>query len=46
MTKALDVGTIASRAGLTVGDALSALALLEIEGLSERDGAGWRKLRR
>lgn len=45
-TKALDVGTIASRAGLTVGDALSALALLEIEGLSERDGPGWRKLRR
>ncbi|GAA3833936.1 DNA-processing protein DprA [Brevibacterium ammoniilyticum] len=46
VTKALDVGTISSRAGLTVGDALSALALLEIEGLSERDGAGWRKLRR
>ncbi|MBR7503139.1 hypothetical protein KCW65_23975, partial [Mycobacterium tuberculosis] len=30
-TKALDVGTLAARAGLTVADALSALALLEIE---------------
>lgn len=45
-TKVLDVGTLATRAGLTVADALSALALLEIAGLSERDGAGWRKLRR
>ncbi|MGN6035332.1 DNA-processing protein DprA [Brevibacterium casei] len=45
-TKALDVGTLAARAGLTVADALSALALLEIEGLSERDGPGWKKLRR
>ncbi|TSI16059.1 DNA-processing protein DprA [Brevibacterium aurantiacum] len=45
-TKALDVGTVAARAGLTVPNTLSALALLELAGLSARRDSGWVKLRR
>ncbi|WP_309130957.1 DNA-processing protein DprA [Brevibacterium sp.] len=45
-TRALDPGTIASRAGLTIVEALSALAALELTGLSARRDAGWVKLRR
>lgn len=45
-TKALDVGTVAARAGLTVPDTLSALAVLELAGLSARRESGWVKLRR
>ena len=45
-TKALDVGTVAARAGLTVPNALSALAVLELAGLSARRDSGWVKLRR
>lgn len=44
-TKALDVGTVASRAGLTVSNTLSALAVLELAGLSARSDSGWVKLR-
>ncbi|WP_232623638.1 DNA-processing protein DprA [Brevibacterium casei] len=44
-TKELDVGTLAARAGLTVQDTLSALALLELAGLSRRHGSGWTKVR-
>ncbi|MDN5634584.1 MAG: DNA-processing protein DprA [Brevibacterium sp.] len=44
-TKALDVGTVAARAGLTVPNTLSALAVLELAGLSARRGSGWVKLR-
>lgn len=45
-TKALDVGTVAGRAGLTVANTLSALAVLELAGLSIRRDSGWVKLRR
>ena len=45
-TKALDVGTVAARAGLTVPNTLSALAVLELAGLSARRDSGWIKLRR
>lgn len=45
-TKALDVGTVAARAGLTVPNTLSALAVLELAGLSARRDSGWVKLRR
>lgn len=45
-TKALDVGTVAARAGLTVPNTLSALAVLELAGLSARRESGWVKLRR
>lgn len=45
-TRALDPGTIASRAGLTIVEALSALAALELSGLSARRDGGWVKLRR
>lgn len=46
VTKALDVGTVATRAGLTVPNTLSALAVLELAGLSARRESGWVKLRR
>lgn len=46
VSKALDVGTIASRAGLTIADALSALAALDLAGLAARNDTGWVKLRR
>ena len=45
-TKALDVGTLAARAGLTVPSTLSALATLELAGLSTRRESGWVKLRK
>lgn len=45
-TKALDVGTVATRAGLTLPNTLSALAVLELAGLSARRDSGWIKLRR
>ncbi|MGO1325548.1 MAG: DNA-processing protein DprA, partial [Brevibacterium aurantiacum] len=45
VTKALDVSTVASRAGLTVSNTLSALAVLELAGLSARRESGWVKLR-
>lgn len=45
-TKTLDVGTVAGRAGLTVPSTLSALAVLELAGLSARRESGWVKLRR
>jgi DNA processing protein len=45
-TKALDVGSIGSRAGLTVADALNALAALDLAGLAARRDNGWVKLRR
>ena len=45
-TKALDVGTLAARAGLTLPNTLSALATLELAGLSTRRESGWVKLRR
>lgn len=45
VTKALDVSTVASRAGLTVSNTLSALAVLELAGLSARRDSGWVKLR-
>ncbi|MDN5807514.1 MAG: DNA-processing protein DprA [Brevibacterium sp.] len=45
-TKALDVGTVAGRAGLTVPHTLSALAVLELAGLSARRESGWVKVRR
>ncbi|WP_209323295.1 DNA-processing protein DprA [Brevibacterium renqingii] len=45
-TKALDVGTLASRAGLTVADALNALAALDLAGLATRRDNGWVKLRK
>jgi DNA processing protein len=46
-TKALDVGTHrAARAGLTVADALNALAALDLAGLAARRDNGWVKLRR
>lgn len=44
-TKSLDVGTVAGRAGLTVPDTLSALAVLELAGLGARRESGWVKLR-
>lgn len=45
-TKALDVGTLAARAGLTLPNTLSALATLELAGLSARRDSGWVKLRK
>jgi DNA processing protein len=45
-TKALDAGTLAARAGLTIADALSALSALDLAGLAERRDAGWVKLRK
>ena len=45
-TKTLDVGSIGSRAGLTVADALNALAALDLAGLATRRDNGWVKLRR
>lgn len=45
-TKALDVGTLAARAGLTLPSTLSALATLELAGLSARRESGWVKLRK
>ena len=45
-TKALAVGTVAARAGLTVPNTLSALAVLELAGLSVRRESGWVKMRR
>lgn len=45
-TKALDVGTTAARAGLTVPNVLSALAALELSGAAARRDNGWVKLRR
>lgn len=45
VSKALDVGTIASRAGLTIPDALNALTALDLAGLAERRDTGWVKLR-
>ncbi|WP_181275835.1 DNA-processing protein DprA [Brevibacterium oceani] len=45
-TKALDAGTAAARAGLTIADALSALSALDLAGLAERRDSGWVKLRK
>nr|WP_228282284.1 DNA-processing protein DprA [Brevibacterium atlanticum] len=45
-TKALDAGTTAVRAGLTIADALSALSALDLAGLAERRDSGWVKLRK
>ncbi|HCG57234.1 MULTISPECIES: DNA-processing protein DprA [Brevibacterium] len=45
-TKALAVGTVAARAGLTVPNTLSALAVLELAGMSVRRESGWVKMRR
>ncbi|UVI34870.1 DNA-processing protein DprA [Brevibacterium spongiae] len=44
-SKPLDVGTIASRAGLTIADALNALTALDLAGVAERRDTGWMKLR-
>ena len=46
VSKPLDVGTIASRAGLTIADALNSLTALDLAGLAERRDTGWVKLRR
>ncbi|MGC3020157.1 MULTISPECIES: DNA-processing protein DprA [unclassified Brevibacterium] len=45
VSKPLDVGTIASRAGLTITGALSSLTVLDLAGLAERRDTGWVKLR-
>lgn len=45
-TRALDAGTAAARAGLTLADALSALTALDLAGLAERRDSGWVKLRK
>lgn len=45
VSKPLDVGTIASRAGLTIADALNSLTTLDLAGLAERRDTGWVKLR-
>ena len=44
VSKPLDVGTIASRAGLTIADALNSLSALDLAGLAERRDTGWVKL--
>ena len=44
VSKPLDVGTIASRAGLTIADALNSLTTLDLAGLAERRDTGWVKL--
>ncbi|MGZ1489502.1 DNA-processing protein DprA [Brevibacterium sediminis] len=46
VSKPLDVGTIASRAGLTIPDALNSLTALDLTGLAARRDTGWVKLRR
>ena len=45
VSKPLDVGTIASRAGLTIADALNSLTTLDLAGMAERRDTGWVKLR-
>ena len=45
VSKPLDVGTIASRAGLTIADALNSLTTLDLAGLAVRRDTGWVKLR-
>ncbi|MGO0603831.1 DNA-processing protein DprA [Brevibacterium linens] len=45
VSKPLDVGTIASRAGLTIADALNSLTVLDLAGMAERRDTGWVKLR-
>lgn len=45
VSKPLDVGTIASRAGLTITGALSSLTVLDLAGLAERRDTRWVKLR-
>ena len=44
VSKPLDVGTIASRAGLTIADALNSLTALDLAGLAARRDTGWVKL--
>ncbi|MGC2977101.1 DNA-processing protein DprA [Brevibacterium sp. FAM 25378] len=46
VSKPLDVGIIASRAGLTIADALNSLTALDLAGLAARRDTGWVKLRR
>ncbi len=46
VVRAAEPDSLARAAGLSVAEVLAALGPLELEGLAERDGPGWRRRRR